>query len=118
LDCKAVDSKCRLCTDLQFLRSVAKSKAQRQELSHLSVWHRMTFMGERQAYYERIRKATNGEGCLSMISDGMQQVRRQVLHLWLPHVLTSLASCRNTTSSRTWRIPAAIRRSTRLCKPS
>ena len=54
---KNVDSKCQTCGDICLLRSKATTKEEREELTKLFRWHRMTFMAERNAYYERIRLA-------------------------------------------------------------
>jgi hypothetical protein len=54
---KAVESKCITCANLTFLRTQAKTNAERAEITRLMTWHRVTFMGERRAYYERRHNA-------------------------------------------------------------
>ena len=76
---KAVDTKCLYCTSLTFLRTQVKSNAEREELTRLQMWHRVTFMGERKAYYARKHDAKeNPSSFLSTIGDGMQQGHNQI----------------------------------------
>jgi hypothetical protein len=79
---KAVDSKCLTCSNLTFLRTQAKTNKERAELTRLHTWHRVTFMGERKAYYARRQCAAESpQSFLSTIGDGMQQGHNRIPHM-------------------------------------
>ena len=54
---KNVDSKCRVCANICLLRSKAKTREERLELTQLFFWHKMMFMSERSKYYDRRHQA-------------------------------------------------------------
>jgi hypothetical protein len=71
---KAVSGKCACCANLSHMRGMSKNPAMRIEISELHALHRITYMSERERYYERIRLAKNDpDNYMSIIMDGMAQ---------------------------------------------
>ena len=66
--------KCRECAELTILRSSFRDDKRRMETTRLHAYHRMTYMGERQSYYQRQMNALdNPSDFCSIITDGMAQ---------------------------------------------
>ena len=64
--------KCYTCLILGFLRNKYRDNKRREMINELHWYHRHTYMGERECYYERRHRAeTLPDHFLSDISDGM-----------------------------------------------
>ena len=64
------------CANLATLRRSTNNSYQRSLLTNLYALHRGTFMGEKQAYWDRVDEATrNPFKYLSINTDGMDQFK-------------------------------------------
>ena len=67
---------CLTCSKLSSLRRSTHNSHQRTVLTNLYALHRATFMGEKQAYWDRVDEAVrNPYKYFSINTDGMDQVK-------------------------------------------
>ena len=72
---KSVTGKCQICATLSMLRLSCKSTLEIEQISRLFAIHKLGFMGERKAYYNRRGLALDlPKEFLSLITDGMAQM--------------------------------------------
>lgn len=76
---KAVSGKCAICAVLSDLNQCCTAPKMRAEIQDLRTLHRITYMNERKAYYERTLLADRYPSkYMSIILDGMAQTHTQL----------------------------------------
>ena len=79
---KSVTGKCHFCAVLTELRAKSKKKIIKQRITDMHALHRVTYMMERQAYYQNVRRSIEDpDNYMSIILDGMSQN-----HTVLPYI--------------------------------